>query len=448
MESRHRNLKTRQRQEHHGYPDNLSLRVHRALSWLDRAEQEADLDSRFGIVEQHQFATIKTVDDKGQVSNLGVEQSKKIWKFLKEEGFVDIKGKVQDALRTAIKDGSFALPDEIKKELADQHGDEQAGAIAVDVQAVLRKLAGKLDIKNADDRRVIRTREAVLQSEKFKALWERIKYKTTYRVEFDNDMLIADSAEAIRDCPPITKTRAQFRKADIAIGEGGVTADETSSSGYTTVHEDDIGLPDMQDKTQLTRKSIVQILRDSMRLEDFKRNPQQFIDYCSESINRTKRVALVDGIKYRKIGEEHFYAQELFRQEELKGYLKNTLEMQKSVYTHVVYDSAGVEKTFAEDLERNVKVKVYAKLPSWFKVSTPLGTYNPDWAVVVDDENGEKLYFAVETKGGTWWEDLRQVEGTKIKCGEKRYEAVGTVKEAPTSYIKATNVHDMMKYVE
>lgn len=413
-------------------------------------EIEKDTGIRFGIVEQHQFATIKTVDDKGQVSNLGVEQSEKIWKFLKDEGFVDAKGKVQDSLRTAIKDGSFELPEEIKQELTEQHGDEQAEAIAIDVQAVLRKLAGRLDIKNADDRRVIRTREAVLQSEEFKALWERIKYKTTYRVEFDNDKLIADCAEAIRDCPPITKTRAQFRKADIAIGKGGVTADETSASGFTTVHEDDIELPDiitdLQDKTQLTRKSIVQILRDSMRLEDFKRNPQQFIDYCSESINRTKRLALVEGIKYRKIGDEHFYAQELFQQEELKGYLKNTLETQKSVYTHVVYDSAGVEKAFAEDLEKNEKVKVYAKLPSWFKMPTPLGTYNPDWAVVVDDEGEEKLYFVVETKGSTWWGDLRHAEGAKIKCGEKHFEEIASGTDEPARYIKATDVDGMMDY--
>ena len=229
-----------------------------------------------------------------------------------------------------MKDGNFELSEEIKRELEEAHGEVQAEVVAADIQSMLRKLAGKLDIKNADERKTIRTREAVLQSDEFKALWDRIKYKTTYRVEFDNLKLLNDCADAIRDCPPITKTRAQFRKADIGIGKGGVTTDETSASGFTTIHENDIELPDiitdLQDKTQLTRKSIVQILRDSNRLEDFKRNPQLFMDYCSEAINRTKRLALVDGIKYTKIGEDHFYAQELFQQEELKGYLKNTLE--------------------------------------------------------------------------------------------------------------------------
>ncbi|KWT11497.1 Type III restriction enzyme, res subunit [Pseudomonas savastanoi] len=411
-----------------------------------QTEIEKDTGIRFGMVESHQFATVLTINDKGQTAPLGVERSEKLWKFLKSEGFVDAKGKVQDSLRTALKDGSFKLPDEIKTDLG-----SKADIAAEDIQGILKKLAGRLDIKNADDRRIIRTREAVLQSEEFKALWERIKYKTTYRVDFDNDKLIANCAEAILDCPPITKTRAQFRKADIAIGKGGVTAEETFKSGFTTIHEDDIELPDiitdLQDKTQLIRSSIVKILKDSRRLQDFARNPQQFIDYASEAINRTKRLALVDGIKYSKIGDEHFYAQELFQQEELKGYLKNTLEAQKSVYTHVVYDSAGVEKIFAEDLEKNEAVKVYAKLPSWFKIPTPLGTYNPDWAVVVDDEGQEKLYFVVETKGSTWWGDLRHVEGAKIKCGEKHFEEIADGGN-PAKYIRAVDVDGMMKYAE
>jgi len=415
-------------------------------------EIEQDTGIRFGIVEPHQFATIQTLNEQGEVAPLGVEQSEKVWQFLKDQQFVDARGKVQDSLRAALKDGSFELPEDIQQQFTQEHGEEQAEVIASDIQAVLRKLAGKLDIKNADDRKIIRTREAILESDEFRLLWERIKYKTTYRVEFDNLKLLNDCADAIRDCPPITKTRAQFRKADIAIGKGGVGVKETGTSGYTTIHENDIELPDiitdLQDKTQLTRKSIVQILRESRRLQDFLRNPQQFIDYCSEAINRTKRLALVDGIKYTKIGDDHFYAQELFEQEELKGYLKNSLEVQKSVYTHVVYDSGGVEKSFAEDLEKNENVKVYAKLPTWFKVPTPLGSYNPDWAVVVEDDGEEKLYFVVETKGSTWWDDLRHLEGAKIKCGEKHFAELASGTKNPARYIKSTDVDGMMGYVE
>ncbi len=413
-------------------------------------EIEQDTGIRFGIVEPHFFATIQILNNEGRSVPLGVEQSKKIWQFLKDQQLVDTNGKVQDSLRAMLKDRNFTLSERIKQIIVKNHGEEQADIIVLNIRNMLRKLAGRLDIKNADERKVIRTREAILESNEFRLLWDRIKYKTTYRVEFDNPKLLNDCANAIRSCPPITRTRVQFRKADIAIGKGGVEVQETCKSGYTAIHEDDIELPDiitdLQDKTQLTRKSIVQILRKSRRLKDFLLNPQQFIDYCSEAINRTKRLALVNGIKYTKIGD--FYAQELFEQEELKGYLKNTLEVKKSVYTHVVYDSEGVEKSFAEDLEKNEKVKVYAKLPAWFKIPTPLGSYNPDWAVVVEDDGEEKLYFVVETKDSTWQVDLRYLEAAKIKCGKRHFEKIAITNENPALYIQCKDVDDMMKHAE
>ena len=407
--------------------------------FADKLQKEIEDDTgiRFGLVEKDQFAAIRVTGEDGKDEPLGVETSNKIWQFLNEQGYVDSKGKVQDTLRTALKDGKFELPKEFE-----QHVD--------DVTAILKKLAGKLDIKNADERHTVSNREAVLESEEFKALWDRIKYRTTYRVEFDNDKLLTDCATAIRDSAPITKTRAQFRKADIAIGKGGVEGKETSVSGFVTISEEDIELPDiitdLQDKTQLTRGSIVEILRGSRRIEDFKRNPQQFIDQAAEAINRTKRLALVDGIKYNKIGDKDFYTQKLFASEELTGYLKNTLEVQKSVHEYVVYDSAGMERTFAEDLEKNEAVKVYAKLPGWFKVPTPLGTYNPDWAVLIEEDGDECLYFVVETKSSGWWDDLRHLEGAKIKCGEKHFDAI-KANDNPAKFIKATSVIDVMGHI-
>ena len=398
-------------------------------------EIERDTGIRFGIVERHQFASIQIQDSTGGMSVLGVSKSEEIWSYLQDNEYIDGKGNIQDELRTALKLGDFELPEDMQ--------DYEA-----DVKRSLKKLAGKLNVKNADERKTIKTREAILQSEAFKALWDRIKYKTTYRVEFNNDKLIEDCAMALRDSPPITKTRAQFRKAEIAIGKGGVTGTETSVSGYTAIKVSDIELPDiltdLQDKTQLTRGSIVQILRDSLRLEDFKRNPQLFMDQAAEAIMRTKRLALVDGIKYQKLGDQHYYSQELFEMQELTGYLKNTLDTQKSVYESVVYDSAGVEKTFAENLEKNEQVKVYAKLPSWFKVPTPLGTYNPDWAVLIEVDGQERLYFVVETKSSLWWDDLRHKEGAKIKCGDEHFKAISTP-EKPMKFVKATKVEDIFQ---
>jgi type III restriction enzyme len=397
-------------------------------------EIEEDTGIRFGIVEKHQFAAIPVTDNAGRTTALGVPQSEAIWTHLKDAGYVDAKGKVQDQLRKVLKDDTLQLPEPFQAQLQQ-------------VKEVLRKLAGKLDIKNADERRPIKTREAVLHSEEFQALWNRIKHKTTYRVQFDNEKLVTDCANAIGECPPITKTRVQIRKADLAIGRGGVLSMETTVAAPITIEETDIELPDLltdlQDKTQLTRRSLVRILTESDRLDDFKRNPQQFVELAKESINRTKRLALVDGIKYQRIGDEEYYAQELFEQEELTGYLKNMLSSEKSVYEYVVYDSATVEKTFAESLEKNEAIKVYAKLPGWFKVPTPLGTYNPDWAVLVEKDGSERLYFVVETKSSLFTEDLRDKESAKIECGKAHFKALA-VGEKPAEFIQARNIGDLM----
>ena len=138
-----------------------------------------------------------------------------------------------------------------------------------------------------------------------------------------------------------------------------------------------------------------------------------------------------------------YYAQELFAQEELTGYLKDLLASEKSVYEQVVYDSAGVERTFAEDLEKNTAVKVYAKLPGWFKVPTPLGTYDPDWAILVEKNGNERLFFVVETKGSLFMDDWRGTEGAKIACGKAHFEAL-EVYEAPAEYVVTRTADDFM----
>ncbi len=397
-------------------------------------EIEADTGIRFGIVEQHQFAAIAVTAADGQTVPLGVEQSKVLWEHLKAAGHIDAKGKVQDSLKTALKDGTLALPAEF---------DAQRSQIA----EVLRKVSGRLEIKNADERKQVAVRKGVYLSPEFKELWDRIKHKTTYRVQFDNDKLIQNCIDSLRQAPAIPKARLQWRKADIAIGKAGVEATEKAGAATVVLDETDIELPDLltdlQDRTQLTRRSIATILSGSGRLDDFKRNPQQFIELSAETINRCKRLALVDGIKYQKLGDQHVYAQELFEQEELTGYLKNMLmDTGKSIYEHVVYDST-TERDFADALEKNDAIKLYAKLPGWFKVPTPLGTYNPDWAVLVEEGGAQRLYFVVETKGSLFTDDLRNKERAKIACGEAHFEALA-VGENPARYVVERSVIDLL----
>ena len=396
-------------------------------------EIETDTGIRFGIVEAHQFAGLIIIGANGQPAPLGIDQSKQLWEYLRTEKYLNAQGKVQDELRVALKNGTLTLPEPFTSQLPQ-------------VKEILRKLAGRLEIKNADERRQVKSRQAVLHGADFKALWDRIKHKTTYRVQFDNEALLSNCIKALSEAPAVAKTRLQWRKADIAIGRSGVDATEKSAAAPVTLDESDIELPDilsdLEAKTQLTRRSIYRILVDSKRLDDFKRNPQQFIELAVEIINRTKRMVLVDGIKYQRIGDDAYYAQQLFESQELSGYLKSMTDANKSVHEQVIYQS-DTERTFAEDLEKNEAIKVYAKLPAWFKVPTPLGPYNPDWAVLVDKPEGERLYLVVETKSSLFTDDLRDRESAKINCGKAHFEALAGVGN-PARYLAARSVDDVL----
>jgi type III restriction enzyme len=397
-------------------------------------EIEHDTGIRFGVVERHQFQAVPVAQADGTTLPLGGAESEAIWDSLRAAGYIDSRGKVQDSLRVALKAGTLKLPDAF----TDQEDQ---------VTSILTKLAGRLDIKNADERKVVRTREAVLHSAEFRALWDRIKHKTTYRVQFDNERLIEECTDALRDAPPVKRTRLQWRKADIAIGEAGVVATKQDHGDATiTIDESDIELPDiltsLQDRTQLTRRSIHRILTGSGRLGDFRRNPQEFIHLTFEAIDRRKRLAIIDGIKYQRLGDDHYYAQELFENKELTSYVRNLVPATRCVYEDVVY-SHGVERSFAEQLEANASVKVYAKLPAWFQVSTPLGPYNPDWAVLVEDDDGERLYLVIETKSGLFEEQLRPTEAAKIKCARVHFDAIA-VTSSSARYIVADSLTQVL----
>jgi type III restriction enzyme len=402
-------------------------------------EIEADTGIRFGIVEQHQFATIAITTPDGKVAPLGVDQSKALWDHLRAAGHIDAKGKVQDSLKTALKDGKLVLPEAFEP---------YRGQVA----ELLRKVTGRVEVKNRDDRETVPLRKgadgkAVTLSEDFKALWDRIKHKTTYRVQFDNDKLIRDCTAALTRDLHIARARLQWRKAEIGIGKAGVEAREKEGAYTVTLDEADIELPDLltdlQDRTQLTRRTLVKILTECERLDDFKRNPQQFIEQAAEIINRCKRMALVDGIRYQRLGDDAVWAQELFETEELTGYLTNMLrDTKRSIYEHVVYQS-DTERDFADALEKDNDVVLYAKLPGWFKVPTPLGNYNPDWAVLVNKDGTKRLYFVVETKSSLFTDDLRNRESAKIECGKAHFKALA-VGENPARYVVARSVSDVM----
>ncbi len=403
----------------HGFEVN-TLTVMANESYEKFAEQlqkeiEQEEGIKFGVVEEHLFANIVVPVDDYNNEYLGVDASKKLWDHLKTTGYIDTKGKVQDSLKTALKSGELELPEEFK---------EHAPQIA----AVLKKVSGNLNIKNRDDKKKVSLNKAVFLSPEFKELWDRIKYKTTFRVDFDVQALAKQCAKEIKANLQVGKARFIYRKAKAEIDRGGVHVEQVQETA-SVYESQSFELPDLitylQNETNLTRRTIVKIINDSGCLKLFKDNPQKFIEQVSTIIQHQMRLFVVDGIKYHKIGDEHFYAQELFSDNELFGYLqKNMVESQKSVFDHVVYDS-DVELEFATAFERSDDIKLYAKLPDWFKIDTPLGTYNPDWAVLIEVDGKEKLYFVVETKSTLFTDALRPTEKAKIACGKEHFKALG-----------------------
>ncbi|WOT05018.1 type III restriction-modification system endonuclease [Shewanella youngdeokensis] len=416
-------------------------------------EIEEEEGIKFGAVEKHQFANIvissnKESDEHDTKEFLGAKKSEEIYQHLADKGYIDKKGKILDSLKTDLVDNTVSLPESVQ-----EHSDA--------ILATLTKVAKGLSIKKHEEKKTATLREdngkQIVLGDDFKALWDRIKYKTTYRVNFSVGELVQKCIKEIRASVAVASAKFEYKKVKVAVTEAELeTFDEESKIQY--YRNRNFQLPDvvtyLESNTNLTRKTVVDILLGlGDKLEAFKNNPQRFIELASEVIRKQMRLAIVDGISYHRIGDEDYYAQELFQEEELTGYLKNMVEANKSVYDYIICDS-DTEFEFAEKLEESTDVKLYAKLPAWFKIDTPLGSYNPDWAVLIDKEDGmgDQLYFVVETKSSIFSDDLRASEQAKIDCGIEHFKALsqdkhGNVLDNPAKFVKADGYNTFSTYL-
>jgi len=386
------------------------------VDFVDNLQKEIEKETgiKFGVLEDHSFNNVVIGIDEDKPQFLGQSKSQQLFDFLVLKGYIDAKGRVQDSLRIDLKEEQVDLPEDFTE---NKHIKKQ-------ILKTIKEAAGKLEVKNSDDKKKIKVNKRVLDSPEFKALWDKVKYKTTFSVNFDSESLVRECINAINNRMKISRGKLYYTKASISMNIGGLKHQESQTQTSTLDDEVD-ALPDivsyLQNQTQLTRKSLVEILTGSDKLHLFKQNPQSFIEGCIDIINEQMRLHIIDGIKYRKIGDTEYYSQELFENEELFGYMKNNLkESSKSPFDYVVYDSK-VESKLAEEFEKSSNISVYAKLPDWFKIDTPLGTYNPDWAVLWNNDGEEKLFFVVETKGSTGLFDIRSKEQAKIECGIKHF---------------------------
>jgi type III restriction enzyme len=333
-----------------------------------------------------------------------------------QKGYVDKKShKVKDTLKAALEAGTFDLP--AKFEAARDR-----------VESIIKKADSRVPIRDASRDVIVRLNKQVMISPEFQALWDKIKYRTQYRVAVDDEELVRRTAEELRRMPAIPQARVVTATAAINVQRSGVTYSETAVQ-TTNIRDAQAKLPDflrmVDEVCFIPQRIYLRILRDSGRVRDFLNNPQRFTELFIETLKSVLHGMEIDGIRYMRLDGREYYVQEIFDSEELIANLdKNAVPVRNSTHDYVIYDSSTVERPFALALDSDPDVKLFFKIPSRFKIETPIGTYNPDWAVYMDKDGAEKLYFVLETKGTTQKRDLRTPEQQKIHCGERHFQAL------------------------
>jgi len=376
-----------------------------------QAEYEVDCGVTFGRVPITALARLTCIVGDEEV-HLGMDRATRLHAELIEKGMLDAGGRILPAFKPA--DPNFQL--ELSADF------EQIASETVDLLANYQM---ERHIKKNQEPIPNPLRKEVQLSPEFKALWDRIKPKTTYRVEFSTEDLVREVLKNLKALPKIEPARIQIASGRLEVRESGINLQAESAAVETVDFRGPI--PDilayLQNTTELTRSTLTRILIESGRLAEFFGNPQRYLDAFTDIIKFTLRRLIVDGIKYEKLtGPDSEWEMREFQNAELFDYL-NVIRVRHSLYTHIVLDSM-VERRFAEQLDQRSDIKLFVKLPKWFQVETPLGPYNPDWGIV--KENDKTLYLVRETKGSKdFLKAMRGSEAAKVLCGKQHFESIG-----------------------
>lgn len=318
-------------------------------------------------------------------------------------------------------------------------------------------------IANRRQRALIKAKELPDEQEKiFQEIWRRINYQTRYSVKINSQELIKQCIDNLQDkikYPPIEAPKLFWAGGRLVMNTKEKPYVQQSRSGEKTLEEFKIPIPDVyaniQSQVHISRSSLFEILKSCGRLDELLINPQVFLDMMVQVLKSTLHAMMVDGIEYHKIEGENYemqlsefsyesYLNNLYPSHNSDGHalLNKTLlkvqpldgdENQFDAFECVEVDS-GVEKKFAQDCQSDEAIQFFFKLPRAFKIQTPLGNYNPDWAVVFKGE--DVVYFVAETKSSLQNEDLRPKEEMKIRCGQKHFELANNVRFVPTDSLK------------
>lgn len=342
-------------------------------------------------------------------------------------GYVDKKGALTDKYYTDKANHAVKVAEEVA---------DCADAVLTIVDSVYDSRA--MQPENAREKNVeLQVDPEKLAMPEFKALWQRISPKSVYVVDFDTDELVQKSIDSLNRNLRVSKI---FFKVELgtmneiqskeALLEGASFVKEKSGTYATarrihanrSVKYDLIGK--LVGETGLTRKAVVEILTgiEKSVFDQFKENPEEFIIKAADLINDEKATAIIQHITYNMLDER--YDTDIFTEPAIKGKLGvNAMKAQRHLYDHIVYDSTN-ERDFATDLDTNTDVAVYVKLPDSFYISTPVGRYNPDWAIAFYEGTVKHIYFVAETKGSMHSMQLRLIEESKIHCAREHFKAI------------------------
>ncbi len=289
-------------------------------------------------------------------------------------------------------------------------------------------------IKNKRKRATVEYKKGFELDEKFKDIWNRIKYLTTYRVEYKTEELIKKAAKAVSQMPTVKRAVIKTIKSALEFDSTGIVM-ETKAS-YAKSLNGVFQIPDVlfyiQERTELTRKTIFEILKESGRIGKVLINPQFFLDNTVIAIKEILTELMIDGIKYERIGSKE-YEMRLFDNYEIhiNELTFNINKHDKTIYNNLVPLDSNIEYEFAKECESRDDIAFYFKLPFWFKIKTPIGNYNPDWALI--KKNEKTVYFVAETKSAG--QELRTSEKQKIKCGYAHFNEFENVEYRQVSAV-------------
>lgn len=369
---------------------------------------------------------IRDVNGNEQVVDNNTAQA--IFEDMITNGYVK-RGVLTDKYYADKANGSIQVAEEVA---------DCADAVLEIVDSIYDSNAMKLE--NARDKNVeLQLDPDKLAMPQFKALWERISPKSVYVVDFDTDELVQKAITCLNRKLRVSKiffkvetgTIEEIKSKDALLsGESFVKEQSAVYDASRKIHASSSVKYDLIGKlveeTGLTRKAVVKILAgiEKTVFDQFKDNPEEFIIKAAALINDEKATAIIQHITY-SILDEH-YSTEIFTEPTMKGKLGvNAMKVQKHLYDHIVFDSSN-EHDFATDLDTNTDVAVYVKLPDGFYISTPVGHYNPDWAIAFYEGTVKHIYFVAETKGSMSSMQLRLIEESKIHCAREHFKAISS----------------------